>query len=548
MLKPLFFRRSRSTPVALPPGLRILIVSTPKTGNTWLKHLLAAVYNLPMVTPAMTFDVAEFARFGPSWVAHQHYSPRSEILEWAECNDVHLLTTLRHPGDVLISLYHYVKNTQGGEKFGPGVELLLADSEKIGAHTRQYVETFFFTVLHSSVEWLLAGRSRIVRYEALWRDPLATLAEVSREIKPVSQDALERAVEQSALDLLSQQHPASRFFRQGGEGQWTRDLTPEILAAFRQPPYAAQFVALGYSLDPPATDRVLERKDVASRSPFRQISHFDNGVPFPAAAVRCYLSFETEVARQRWPDVSDTRSPGSFFAWLNAPPDEDPKRQDSSQPQLSNLTMRLYRDRYDLVVAFPDIFGQDRIKWLLWLLSHYRAEFRLDDIFIKPIRQSLLSWSGTVVPERFGLGIDLPPLTNLALHVYAQRRDMQKILTDIYGQQRVDYLLWFLNNAAPDMGFDPELTRPTRGLFTAWANEPDPGDRNRPRNMPAISRWAAHEYRKQAQYRKKFPDAYGQDRMDFLMTFVAERTWFAEAVQGIVEAWAGCCLAAVSPE
>src|SRR5438477_172277 len=60
-----------------PKDLKILIVSTPKTGNTWLKSLLALAYDLPVVEFPMPefwrdFDPEQFDKLGPRWIAHQH--------------------------------------------------------------------------------------------------------------------------------------------------------------------------------------------------------------------------------------------------------------------------------------------------------------------------------------------------------------------------------------------------------------------------------------------------------------------------------------------
>jgi hypothetical protein len=47
-----------------PPDLKILIASTPKTGNTWLRHLLAAIYDLPTVNLGFPFDPEAASAFG----------------------------------------------------------------------------------------------------------------------------------------------------------------------------------------------------------------------------------------------------------------------------------------------------------------------------------------------------------------------------------------------------------------------------------------------------------------------------------------------------
>jgi hypothetical protein len=60
-------------------NLRILILSTPKTGNTWVKHLLADIYALAVVPAGMLFDALEIAGLGPRRDGHQHYAALADL-------------------------------------------------------------------------------------------------------------------------------------------------------------------------------------------------------------------------------------------------------------------------------------------------------------------------------------------------------------------------------------------------------------------------------------------------------------------------------------
>jgi hypothetical protein len=95
--------------------LRIIVVGTPKTGNTWVKHLLADVYDLPLVKLKPEFDQAEAEAAGPRWISHQHYLPKHNLLNWGAANNVLFVSILRHPGDVLISLWHHMQSRRSPE-------------------------------------------------------------------------------------------------------------------------------------------------------------------------------------------------------------------------------------------------------------------------------------------------------------------------------------------------------------------------------------------------------------------------------------------------
>ena len=96
-------------------NLEILIVSTPRTGNTWIKYCLSLIYDLPVVdfhAPEFwrPFDAHPYDQLGRRWIAHQHLPPFESLVRWARDRGLVLITTIQHPADTLVSLYHYVRN------------------------------------------------------------------------------------------------------------------------------------------------------------------------------------------------------------------------------------------------------------------------------------------------------------------------------------------------------------------------------------------------------------------------------------------------------
>src|SRR5690349_9072337 len=89
---------------------RILIAATEKTGNTWLKYLLAHIYDLSTPYISENFSESEADSLGNRWVTHQHFLAERPLLTWAARRQIQLLTMIRHPADILVSLYHYCCN------------------------------------------------------------------------------------------------------------------------------------------------------------------------------------------------------------------------------------------------------------------------------------------------------------------------------------------------------------------------------------------------------------------------------------------------------
>lgn len=420
--------------------LKIIIASTPKTGNTWLRYLLAAIYDLPMVALNKTFDAAALNALGPRWIGHEHYQPSPDLIDWAEQNGVVLITTIRHPGDVLISLYHYVRNyVKDSRVSGFGPETAMADDgDTFGEQTSAFVRTTFHTLLDISANWVRSGSSYVVRYEDLWRDPVGRLSALTDQIHPIALDRIERSVEQCDISVMrNMSKNDGKFFRQGGSGGWRDALPVEVIELFRSvEPYPAQFAALGYTLDP---EDALFRAPIQPRpSKIRHISHFDNGVAVPPVAVQLYLSFDSATASARWPNVSDTAA-GSFYAWMNGPADADPQR--SAGPLITNLADYMHRIRQDLVKAFPDIYGQERVRYVLWVIRSAQQEYKLDRAFITPMLESFLAWANTPAPE--DPQKHTSALTSFALAMCRNNPTLQRAFLSVYDRHRQDYLAWF---------------------------------------------------------------------------------------------------------
>jgi hypothetical protein len=368
--------------------MKIFVASAPKTGNTWLTILLSTLYELSPVTLPFPFDEAMADQMGSNWIAQQHYRPEPSLLAWGERNRALFITPLRHPGDIWVSLWHMLQN----KSYDPKADLrylepVLRDGAQMGKGTIEYIKKHFPNELHNMIRWMQSGTSIIVRYEDLWRDPVATLSQLTEEIQPVSRDRLEAAIDLCDIRMLRKlrDDPQGRFFRKGRPGSWRDELPESVLDIFRDyEPYPEHFRELGYTLDPhdPLID--APAKPRVSTNPFLNSDGFDNGVTVPTIVIRLYLLLDPTL-KARWRDTITSTSEGSFYAWLNVPADQDPRRQEGI-PHVTNLAYHVYRMRPDLQVVFPDVFGRDRSAYVTWFLRHTQGEYDFDEAFLRPMR------------------------------------------------------------------------------------------------------------------------------------------------------------------
>jgi len=380
----------RSRPVD-PARLKILVVGTPKTGNTWLKHLLGVVYELPIVEVDRRHDPAELARFGPRWIGQQHFDPSPALLDWGEREQVVFVAPVRHPGDVLVSLRHYMTNRRVAptdNPLEPGI-MLHDPSGEYGAHTRIFLRNGFPLLLHLSITWLRGGWAHSVRYEDLWQFPLATLGDLTDAILPVSGRTLQHAVCACEVDLMrATVNPSGDLVRKGGAGAWRQELPAAIKAQLAtEEPYGDQFGALGFTMDENAPDNRRVAAPAVVENPFRGQGNFANGVPIAPLFFRIY--FDLPLAQTaRWPDATAVAA-GSYYEWLRQPAAADPGAGRMT-PVVTELAMCLRDRRPDLREAFADPFGADRLRFCHWFVFNAVSEFQFDRSFTLPV---LGSWA-----------------------------------------------------------------------------------------------------------------------------------------------------------
>ena len=393
-------------------NLRILIAATEKTGNTWLKLLLSNVYDLPTPYISQDFSAPEADSLGSRWVTHQHFLPERPLLAWAATKSAHLVTMIRHPADLLVSLYHYCCNYTDHYKDDNAItRALAADASERQATDElphhvvdgtliRILQERIMCDLNISISWINSGRSALVRYEDLRAEPSTTLGSLTASILPISTDRIEQAVAACDIEVLRESYSIdSRFFRRALIGEWRTVLPAEILRRFaEEEPFRSQLAFLGYE---------VERDEIASKQARRGETTnqrpgecFDNGVPFVPILAELLQSVAPEK-RGIWDAILETSSPDSFFNWANAAAEEDVRRAEAA-PRITNLAAFVYRQRPDLQTAFPDIFDSNRLSYASWFLRYAAHRYQLDRSFLTPIA---LSWIGKPCSGR-----SLPPI------------------------------------------------------------------------------------------------------------------------------------------
>lgn len=434
------------------PVLRILILSTPKTGNTWLRHLLAGIYRLPQYYVPPPIDSAKLDNAGERWVTHYHICPNEELLSWIRRNRPVVITTIRHPGDVLISLYHHVHDFRSRTLDHDFLRRMLAGGFEHHGLTTHAADQPFSADLDCSLEWMACEGTHTVRYEDLRADPVATLRELTGRIHPAPLERIEAALEMCDIDVMRRMAGKfSGFFRQGRIGDWRELLPPDIIQVFQsQPPYASQMARLGYSMDPvngvPA--RPLPSQQ---RHPMNSLRRFDNGVTVAPILVQCFFWAPYEQ-RRIWERQLDATGPGSFYDWLNSPAPLAGRGLYETLP-LSNIALFLHDQRPDLRIVYKDLGSRERYGYILWFLWRAGKGPGLDAAFVDRQRGYLLRWANASTP------VGGEYATNFVAHICRSRINVLASFPHIVGADRTA-LVRDVVRAAKALEMDSDYIRP----------------------------------------------------------------------------------------
>jgi hypothetical protein len=231
--------------------LRIAVVSTPRAGNTWIRHLLRHAYQLPDLARHSMTD--EDWRTLPSEVVLQlHWRRDAEFVGKLAEHGFRVVTVARHPLDVLISILHFCVFESESDQWLLGAGGSEREIYAAMPRSRAFIEYAkgprAAELLAVTMDWWEQPSVIGIRYEDCVRDTDAELAGMEQVLGPVRCGSRAEAIEGCSLGKLRAMATNNHFWK-GSPGLW-RQLLPmaeanEIAAAHRQ-----VVERLNYTIDP----------------------------------------------------------------------------------------------------------------------------------------------------------------------------------------------------------------------------------------------------------------------------------------------------------
>lgn len=230
--------------------LRIAIVSTPRSGNTWLRRLLADTYALKEQAIHNPKDL-NWDELPPRFILQIHWHRIEPFLSWLEQHQFRIVVLSRHPLDVLISILHFAPSEQNTSRWlegEAGNEASIFGASPCSPAFLEYATSpRAALLLNVSREW--ARGNRWFRYEDIVRDPTDALRRMGQSLgHQAYPETIAKAIAANSIEKLRLTTHNQHFWR-GQPGHW-KSLLPAAEARHIAQAHQAIFDEFGYECDP----------------------------------------------------------------------------------------------------------------------------------------------------------------------------------------------------------------------------------------------------------------------------------------------------------
>jgi tetratricopeptide (TPR) repeat protein len=251
------------SPFANLDNLRLAIVSTPRSGNTWLRKLLASMYDLPQIAVHTPREIA-WQSLPPKVILQIHWRDTDNFVSLLGENGFRPIVIARHPLDVLISILHfatYESQTVRWLDGEAGSEISIINKSPLSSEFIDYtVGKRAAALLSISTAWWNRENNWQIRYENLVANTADELSKLNEQLGLKPARPILDVIPLHSLASL-RKTAANNHFWQGKCGHWKHLLTAAVarrIASSRQ----SVLNELGYVCD--ADENLTEAMAIAT--------------------------------------------------------------------------------------------------------------------------------------------------------------------------------------------------------------------------------------------------------------------------------------------
>jgi hypothetical protein len=238
------------TAIAMSQPLRLAIVSTPRSGNMWLRLMISRFYDAAQVAEHTPNEIHWEALPAGNTVLQLHWHPTQEFLELLRNNNFQVIVLARHPLDVLISILQFSQKEPLTKRWLEGEQgdesCLIGKSPSSEAFSTYAVSPRAASLFAVSHEWSKEPNTIRVRYEDLVHNTKSTLTTIFDVLGRPNYD-IDTVISEFSLEKL-RPTASNRHFWKGEPGLWKK-LIPRSVATDIYNAHSAFFEAMHHDID-----------------------------------------------------------------------------------------------------------------------------------------------------------------------------------------------------------------------------------------------------------------------------------------------------------
>lgn len=227
--------------------MKIAIVSTPRSGNTWLRYMLSQLYGLTQHA-VHTPQALNWGSLSINSIVQLHWHRWPEFETMLAEHGFRSVTIARHPIAVLVSIWQFAPHEPQTAQWlsgEGGTEVLILNKPINSLDFLEYAcGPRARALLSVSAEWWDVPGGVQVRYEDLVRIPQTTLTSLCSILGPPKQ-SIDSTLRDNTFEKL-QPTASNHHFWQGQAEAW-RQLVPQEFAQEIELTHIDVFKHLGYS-------------------------------------------------------------------------------------------------------------------------------------------------------------------------------------------------------------------------------------------------------------------------------------------------------------
>ncbi|UQZ91363.1 hypothetical protein C4J81_18875 (plasmid) [Deltaproteobacteria bacterium Smac51] len=226
---------------------RIIIISTPRSGNNWVRRVLRDAFELRDTSTHNIFDLPTHLPEDLILQIHWYREPTLQAL--IKDQEFKPIVIARHPLDILISVLHFARHDRSPARWLEGNAEIPADLGSATPASKTFLDFALGwgaeNLLCVTYQWWHEPSAIKLRYEDLAADPIASFQSLGEQLgrRPV----LDWAEALSKNSLKKFQSLRNKHGWQGRPGLWRELLTPKAASLIYQR-HKRVFDVLGYDI------------------------------------------------------------------------------------------------------------------------------------------------------------------------------------------------------------------------------------------------------------------------------------------------------------